>query len=362
MAITEKTFGQINGQTITRYTLTNDQGFQVSCLDYGCIITEILAPDRDGLLENVVLGFDALDEYGSNPHYFGAVVGRFAGRIQEGAFTIEGTDYQLAKNSDGQHLHGGPGGFHSAVWKANMIETENESIIEFTHLSPEGEEGFPGNLTMTVRYIVKNDENQLTISYSAKSDRTTLLNVTNHSYFNLSGDFKRTIVDHQLTIPSSQYAELNEDMLPTGTLVPVDEDPLFDFRDGRTIREGKDSGHPQIELVGGGYDHPFLLDKEAQPVIELTDKGSGRSLHIETTEPAVVLYTANHIGGPYSFKGVAAQNQLGLCLETQSLPDSVNHPHFPSAILRAGEVFESRTVYRFTVPVHHTIRATETAV
>ena len=347
MAVTEKAFGQIHGHTITRYTLTNDQGFQVSCLDYGCIITQILAADRDGLLENVVLGFDTLEEYGNNPHYFGAVVGRFAGRIKEGAFTIEGTDYQLAKNSDDQHLHGGPGGFHSAVWKANMIENEHESIVEFTHFSPDGEEGFPGNLTMTVRYIVKNDENQLTISYSAKSDKTTLLNVTNHSYFNLSGDFKRTIMDHQLTIPSGHYAELNEDMLPTGTLVSVEEDPLFDFRDGRTIREGKDSGHPQIKLVGGGYDHPFLLDKEAQPVIKFKDEESGRSLQIETTEPAVVLYTANHIGGPYSFKGVAAQNQLGLCLETQSLPDSVNHSHFPSAILRAGEAFESRTVYRF---------------
>lgn len=347
MAITEKAFGQINGQDITRYTLTNNKGFQVSCLDYGCIITEILAPDRDGLLENVVLGFDTLEEYGSNPHYFGAIVGRFAGRIQEGVFTIEGTDYQLAQNSNGQHLHGGPGGFHAAVWKAKLIENEYESIVEFTHFSPDGEEGFPGNLTMTVRYIIKNDENQLAISYSAVSDKTTLLNVTNHSYFNLSGDFKRPVLDHQLTIPSSQYAELNSDMLPTGRLVPVEEDSLFDFRKGRTIREGTDSQHPQIELVGGGYDHPFLLDKEVQPVIELKDAESGRSLQVETTEPAVVLYTANHIGGPYSFKGVAAQNQLGLCLETQGMPDSIHHPHFPSAILKAGEAFESQTMYRF---------------
>ncbi|WP_434401720.1 galactose mutarotase [Planococcus sp. 11815] len=347
MAITKKAFGQINGQDITRYTLTNNKGFQVSCLDYGCIITEILAPDRDGLLENVVLGFDTLEEYGSNTHYFGAIVGRFAGRIQKGAFTIEGTDYQLAQNSNGQHLHGGPGGFHAAVWKTKMIETENESIVELTHFSPDGEEGFPGNLTMTVRYIVKNDENQLTISYFANSDKTTLLNVTNHSYFNLSGDLKRTIVEHQLTIPSGHYAELNSDMLPTGKLVPVEEDPLFDFRKGRTIREGTDSQHPQIELVGGGYDHPFLLDKEAKPVIELKDEESGRGLQVETTEPAVVLYTANHIGGSYSFKGVAAQNQLGLCLETQGMPDSIHHPHFPSAILKAEEAFESRTVYRF---------------
>lgn len=347
MAITKKAFSQINGQDITRYTLTNDKGFQVSCLDYGCIITEILAPDRDGLLENVVLGFDTWEEYGSNPHYFGAIVGRFAGRIKEGAFTIEGTDYQLAKNSAGQHLHGGPGGFHAAVWKAKLIENEHESIVEFTHFSPDGEEGFPGNLTMTVRYIIKNDENQLAISYSAVSDKTTLLNVTNHSYFNLSGNFKQPVLDHQLTIPSSQYAELNEDMLPTGKLVSVDEDLLFDFRKGRTIREGTDSQHPQIELVGGGYDHPFLLDKEVQPVIELKDTESGRSLQVETTEQAVVLYTANHIGGPYSFKGVAAQNQLGLCLETQGLPDSIHHPHFPSAILKAGKKFESQTLYRF---------------
>ncbi len=348
MAIRQNTFGQKNGQDITRYTLTNDKGFQVSCLDYGCIITEILTPDQNGLLENVVLGFDTWEEYGSNPHYFGAVVGRFAGRIQEGAFTIEGTDYQLARNSNGQHLHGGPGGFHSVVWKAEAIETENESIIEFTHFSPDGEEGFPGNLTMTVRYVVKHDENQLAISYFAKSDKTTLLNITNHSYFNLSGDFKRTILDHRLTIPSNHYAELNGDMLPTGNLILAEEDRLFDFRNGSTLREGVDSQHPQIKLVGGGYDHPFLLNKEAQPVIELKDLESGRGLRVETTEPAVVLYTANHIGGPYSFKSVAAQNQLGLCLETQGMPDSVHHPHFPSAILKAQETFESRTVYKFT--------------
>ncbi len=348
MQVTEKEFGRKNGQPITQYTMTNDQGFQISCIDYGCIITEIMTPDRSGKLENIVLGFDTLEEYERNTHYFGTIVGRFAGRIKGGAFTLEGKAYQLAQNSNGQHLHGGPGGFHSALWKSKIIENENEAIVEFTHFSPDGEEGFPGNLTMTVRYILQNDQNRFTISYSGKSDKATLLNVTNHSYFNLSGNFKRTILDHELTLQSDQYAELNGEMLPTGTLIRAEEDPLFDFRSGKTIREGADSEHPQIKLVGNGYDHPFLLNSEKQPAIELTDPESGRSLQIQTTEPAVVLYTGNHVGGSYSIKGVEARNHLGLCLETQGLPDSVNIPHFPSAILKADEEFRSETSYVFS--------------
>ena len=348
MEITEKAFGRKNNQTITLYTLKNDQGFQVSCIDYGCIITEITAPDRNEELENVVLGFDTFEEYESNPHYFGAVVGRFAGRIKEGAFAIDGTDYQVAKNANGHHLHGGPQGFHSAIWNSKVIQSENEAIVEFTHFSPDGEEGFPGNLSMTVRYTLKNGSNQLSISYSGKSDKMTLLNVTNHSYFNLSGNFKRTVLDHELTMKSDHYLELDEELLPTGALVSVDEDPLFDFRNGRSIRESTVSEHLQTKLAGHGYDHPFSLNQKEQPAIELHDAESGRKLRIQTTEPAVVLYTGNQIGGPYSIRGVEAQNHLGLCLETQGMPDSVNHPHFPSAILNAEEEFKSETVYSFS--------------
>lgn len=348
MEIIEKVFDYKNNEPIKQYILKNDQGFQVSCINYGCVLTEIITPDRNGNLENVVLGFDTLAEYESNPYFFGALVGRFAGRIKNGQFAIDGTNYQVPQNANGHHLHGGSKGFHSVLWDSQAITTDNEATVEFTYVSPDGEEGFPGNLTMTVRYTVKNDSNQLVISYSGKSDKSTLLNVTNHSYFNLSGNFKRTMLDHELTMNSEHYLELDEELLPTGTLVPVAEDTLFDFRSGRSIRESTTAEHPQNKLAGNGYDHPFLLEQTEQPSIELTDSESGRKLQIETTEPAVVLYTGNDIGGSYSIRGVEAEDYMALCLETQSPPDSVRHPHFPSAVLEAGEEFKSQTVYRFS--------------
>lgn len=320
----------------------------MSCMDYGCVITEIIAPDRDGKLENVVLGFDTLEEYESDPNFFGAMIGRFSGRIKEGSFTLDEEDYQLDRNSNGHNLHGGPGGLHSVLWDSKVIENDNEAIVEFTYVSGDGEEGFPGTLSMTVRYTLKNDSNQLVISYSGKSDKTTLLNVTNHSYFNLSGNLKRTILDHELTMKSNHYLELDEELLPTGKLAPVAEDFLFDFRNGRSIKEATTADHPQTKLAGNGYDHPFLLTETDGPAIELTDSESGRKLVIQTTEPAVVLYTGNAMGGAYSVRGTEAQNYLGLCLETQSPPDSMNHPHFPSAILKADQEFKSETIYTFS--------------
>lgn len=348
MEIIEKVFDYKNNEAIKQYILKNDQGFQVSCIDYGCVITEILTPDRDGNLENIVLGFDTLAEYESNPFFFGALVGRFAGRIKNGEFAIDGKDYQVSQNANGHHLHGGSKGFHSVRWDSKVTQSENEATVEFAYTSPDGEEGFPGNLAMTVRYTVKNDSNQLVISYSGKSNKSTLLNVTNHSYFNLSGNFKRTTLDHELTMKSDHYLELDEELLPTGTLIPVAEDPLFDFRNGRSIRESTTAEHKQNKLAGNGYDHPFLLEQTEQPSIQLTDSVSGRKLQIETTEPAVVLYTGNDIGGSYSVRGVKAQDYMALCLETQSPPDSVRHPHFPSAVLKAEEEFKSQTVYSFT--------------
>lgn len=348
MEVSKKVFGYKNNHPVTLYTLKNDQGFQVSCMDYGCVITEIMTPDRNGKMENVVLGFDTLKEYENNPFFFGALVGRFAGRIKDGEFSIEGIDYQVPKNANGHNLHGGAKGFHSTLWDSKVIQTENEATVEFTYVSPDGEEGFPGNLSMTVRYTLKNDSNQLVISYSGKSDKTTVLNVTNHSYFNLSGNFKRTILDHQLTMESDHYLELNEELLPTGNLVPVAEDTLFDFRNGRSIREATMSDHLQNKLAGNGYDHPFLLDHAEQSGIKLTDSVSGRKLVVETTEPAVVLYTGNDIGGSYSIRGIQAEDYLALCLETQSPPDSVHHPHFSSAILQAEEEFKSETTYSFS--------------
>ncbi|MGE6414814.1 aldose epimerase family protein [Planococcus kocurii] len=348
MEISQKLFGHKNNQPVTLYTLKNDRGFQVSCIDYGCVITEIITPDRNGKLENVVLGFDTFEEYENNPHFFGALVGRFAGRIKDGEFTLDGTSYQVAQNANGHHLHGGDQGLHAVIWESKVITSDQEAIVEFTYVSPDGEEGFPGNLSMTVRYSLKNDRNQLVISYRATSDKTTLLNVTNHSYFNLSGNLKKTVLDHELTMASDYYLDVDEELLPTGNLVSVTEDPLFDFRRGKTIRQATTAEHPQTKLAGNGYDHPFLLNRAKQPAVQLTDAESGRTLIIETTEPAVVFYTGNHIGGPYTIRGTAAQNQLGMCFETQGPPDSARHAHFPSSILRADEEFKSETTYTFS--------------
>lgn len=344
--VEQQLFGEIGGEPVTLYTIKNMNGFQVSCIDYGCIITEILAPDRTGNFENVVLGFDTLDEYKRDVHFLGAVAGRFAGRIKNGRAEIEGESHQLGRNSEGHHLHGGASGWHSVKWKSSTFVSTEGAGVQFTYTSPDGEEGYPGNLEMTVRYFVKNAEDELIISYSGIADQTTLLNPTNHSYFNLSGDLKRDVLDHQLRMPSPSYLELGDDLLPTGEIVPVDG-TVFDLRSGKEIRSAVESEHPQTILAGSGFDHPFLLVGEGEITAE--DPESGRKLTVSTTEPAVVLYTGNGLGGSYTIRGTAAKDNLGFCLETQKLPDSPNHPNFGSAILKAEENYTSETTFAFGV-------------
>ncbi|QFF97608.1 galactose mutarotase [Psychrobacillus glaciei] len=346
MKLTKKLFGFINEQPVTLFTIKNNKGFEVSCMDYGCIITEILAPDRFGKIENTVLGFGSLEEYEGNSYFLGAVVGRFAGRIKRGSFNLEGNVYQVKTNENNNHLHGGHKGFSHVLWDSKVIKCEHKTAVEFSYFSPDGEEGYPGNLKMKVVYTIYNGSNDLVITYSGISDKKTLINVTNHTYFNLSGNLERDILDHELTIDSQQFIELNEELLPTGNLVPVDHS-VFDFRQGRKISDGVESNHPQNILVGNGYDHPFLLNKSETHAIVLVDHESGRKLVLETTEPSVVLYTGNNLEGSYSTEGVELQNYLGVCLETQSPPDSIHHQHFQSSIVREGEVFKSKTKYSF---------------
>lgn len=348
MEVQQRLFGHLEGRPVTLFTVRNANGFQVSCIDWGCIITEIQAPDQNGKLENVVLGFDTLEEYGNNLHFLGAVAGRFAGRIKGGAFKLDGKDYQLAANANGHHLHGGTKGFSHVLWDSNVIHNGNEARIEFTYLSPDGEEGYPGNLELKVTYAISDDANDLLISYSALTDETTLVNLTNHSYFNLSGDLKEDVLSHCLTLDSSEFLELDEELIPTGEMMQVDRS-MFDFREGRKIHDGTVSGDPQNLQAGCGYDHPFLLDRNQQEEIVLEHEVSGRKLTVETTEPAVVLYTGNGLEGPDIYRGTKACNYLGLCLETQGLPDSIHHPHFPSAVLKAGERYTSETRYSFGV-------------
>ncbi|MED0747364.1 galactose mutarotase, partial [Aeribacillus composti] len=307
-----------------------------------------LAPDREGKLENIVLGFDSIEEYErhSSP-YFGAVVGRFAGRIKEGRFTLDGQEYQVTKNENQNHLHGGNKGFSKVLWDYNVgEEKENEISIEFCYFSPNGEEGYPGSLDVKVIYSLTN-ENELIITYYGKSDKKTLLNMTNHTYFNLSGDLKRDILYHELTIKSDKFIELDDELLPTGNLIDV-KGTVFDFRKGRKIITGVKSTHPQILLANKGFDHPFLLNTNHQQEIILYEKESGRKLVIETDEPSVVLYTGNKLGEQrYKIRNVNSKNYLGLCLETQAPPDSVHHPHFHSSILNENNIYRKRTKYLF---------------
>ncbi|MFX3624774.1 MAG: aldose epimerase family protein [Ectobacillus sp.] len=347
MKVTEKKFTQLDSQTIYEYTFVNDNGIEISCINYGCIITKIVTPDRNGEFQNIVLGFDSLEEYQKYSPYFGAVVGRVAGRIKDAEFELDGVTYNLAKNNNGNHLHGGIKGFSDVVWEAAPIQNEDEVGVEFSYMSLDGEEGYPGNLAVRVKYTL-NNRNEFSIAYYGKSDKKTLVNLTNHTYFNLSGDAARDILDHALTLKSNQYLELTEALLPTGEILDVANTP-FDFREGRKIKDGAVSEHPQNILAGKGYDHPFLLNENCSGEIVLQDEESGRKLTIETDQNAVVLYTGNQLGDHFSIRGTQSQKYLGLCLETQGLPDSIHHPHFPSCVLDKDEEYQSVTKYTFEV-------------
>lgn len=345
MKVLKEKFAELDGQEITAFTVINDNGMEVKAINYGCIITKLLAPNRDGQYENVVLGFDSLEEYQQHSPYFGAVVGRHAGRIANGEFAIDGKTYKLAKNNGRNHLHGGITGFDKVIWDAEVEESNASISLVFTYVSKDGEEGYPGNLHVKVLYTLTND-NELEISYEATSDKKTVVNLTNHTYFNLSGNLERDILDHTLTLKSEEFLELREDLIPTGKIA-LAAGTAFDFRAGRKIKDGAASSDPQNILAGNGYDHPFLLTENNDKEIILYDEESGRRLIIETNQPGVVLYTGTQLEDNFQIRGVQSRKYLGLCLETQGLPDSLNHPHFPSATLDQGELYQSKTIYRF---------------
>ncbi|MGB8000644.1 MAG: aldose epimerase family protein [Anaerobacillus sp.] len=348
MKITKRRFGELNGEEVTQYTVSNENGLEISCLDYGCIITKIIMPDANGVPENIVLGFDELDSYLTDSPYFGAVIGRVGGRIANGRFELNGQHFELPKNDGRNHLHGGPNGFDKVIWKTEVInERDGEIGLQFFYSSSDGEEGYPGNLDVTVSYVLTNN-NELSISYSGSSDRDTLLNLTNHTYFNLSGNLKETVLHHELVLPSNHYLELNKELLPTGNKVDV-TNTTFDFRNGRKIIDGKKSIDSQNVLVGNGYDHPFLLDEMNHKKMILSDPRSGRKVEVDTTESCVVLYTGNSIPEDFTLRGVSSEKYLGVCLETQSPPDAINHPDFPSIVLEKGKKYNSKTTYTFGI-------------
>lgn len=346
MKILDRVFGNYNGKKVMEYTLTNDSGMTVSCLNYGCVITKIIVPDRNGIFENVVLGFDEFEDYLEFSPYFGAVVGRVAGRIKGAKFELDSEEYRLTANESPNHLHGGKQGFNSVIWETETIEQKDGVGLRFSYRSHDGEEGYPGNLDTTVTYLLSNT-NDLSITYEAMTDRKTVVNLTNHSYFNLSGQGKRLCSEHILQLKSDRFLELGQDLLPTGRIIPAENTP-FDFNQGRLLQSGMKSDHPQNILVGNGYDHPLLFTQGGENSIMLSEKESGRSLLVTTDQPCVVLYTGNKLDGPFSIAGVPAKNYLGVCLETQGLPDAIHHPDFPTVILNPEEVYYSTTKYRFS--------------
>ncbi len=305
------------------------------------------APDREGNFENIVLGYSDLADYQTNIPNFGVVVGRVAGRIKGAQFELEGQTYNLANNDGAHHLHGGPGGFSHLLWDGEIIDSGAVSGVQFTYLSPDGEEGYPGNLKVTVTYTLDND-NRFTITYQGQSDKTTLFAPTNHTYFNLSGNCQEDILGHVLKIDSSRFVELDCDLIPTGNILPV-SGTTFDFRAGHSILEGTLVAHPQNQLALSGYDHPFILDSHKVDTIALWYPVNGRRITVKTDAPGVVLYTGNQLPDTLNILGGKSRKYLGLCLETQAIPDAIHNLHFPSYILHKNKLFSSQTQYTFGI-------------
>ncbi|WP_432663569.1 aldose epimerase family protein [Wukongibacter baidiensis] len=346
MKIVKEGFGTLkSGEEVNKYRLKNDMGLEVNVLNYGGIITEILAPDKTGKFENVVLGFDNIRDYKEKSPYFGSVVGRIAGRISGASFEIDGEEYNLAKNNGRNNLHGGEKGFDKVIWEVKEIIREDYIGIELSYFSPDGEEGFPGNLDVKMEYLLNND-NEFEIKYSAVSDKKTIINLTNHSYFNLSGDCKEDVLDHKLTINADRIGYVNHEVIPNGTIVAV-EGTVFDFTEAKKV--GKDINQDDQQLLYcGGYDHPFILNEDENPAAKLEDEESGRVLEIITDQPAVVFYSGNGLGEDLILSGNRkGKKNLALCLETQDYPDAINQENFPTKIYNPGEKYEAYTKYRF---------------
>lgn len=329
------------------FTLINDQGMSVSALDYGGIITKILAPDRNGNMENIVLRYKNYADYETNPNYFGALIGRVAGRIQYASFELNGKKYTLEKNDSDNHLHGGSTGFHQVIWNAEPFQTNDTAGLKLAHKSSDGEGRYPGNAAIEVTYTLNND-NQFIIDYSAVSDKTTPLTLTNHSYFNLSGNFKSTVHQHHVTMDSREFVELDEELIPTGRLIDV-SGTSFDFRNGRLLEDGFKDNFKQNKIAGGGYDHNFIFDKMQEKDVIVYEKQSGRVLAINTDQPGMVMYTSNGLEEGLELAEGSSGKHLGVCFETQASPASLHHEGFPSVILKADEAYNKRTIFSFGV-------------
>jgi aldose 1-epimerase len=344
--ITEQDWGTTrDGTPVQLFTLTNRDGMVARITSYGAILTELQAPDRQGQLTNVVLGFDNLERYLQGHPAFGATVGRVANRIAHARFTLDEQEYRLAANHGAHHIHGGIRGFDKVVWQSKALPAKhNAASVQFSYLSPDGEEGYPGNLSVVVIYTLT-DDNELRIDYHGTTDKPTILNLTNHSYFNLAGS--GDVLDHELFIDADRYTPADQDLIPTGEIVAVKGTPL-DFTQPTRIGERIDQLKPQPN----GYDHNYVLNSGGSSLAlaaRAYEPHSGRVLEVLTTEPGVQLYTGNWLDGRIKgIGGVVYGRHGGFCLETQHYPDSINQPGFPSTVLRPGQTFQSTTVFKFS--------------
>lgn len=349
----KSSFGKTaSGEPVDLYLLTNKNGVEAAISTYGGAVVSLKVPDRRGTLEDVVLGYDTLEGYEKDKVYFGAIVGRYANRIAHAEFTLDGETYTLAKNNGENTLHGGIRGFNKKVWAAKAIPGKDSQALELSYLSKDGEEGFPGNLKVTVTYTLM-DSNKLRIEYSATTDKKTVVNLTNHSYFNLAGAGSGDILGHILQIEADKFTPVNSGLIPTGELRDV-TNTAFDFRKPTAIGARIDSNDEQIKL-GGGYDHNFVLRSWEKPSGEtpaarVVEPQSGRVLEVWTTLPGMQLYTGNFLDGTVKGKGgIGYTRRSAFCLETQYYPDSPNQPKFPSPVLPRGERYHAMTLYKFSV-------------
>jgi len=343
----KQSFGKTeDGQPVSLYILTNKNGVEAAITNYGGTVVSLIVPDRNGKREDVVLGYDNLDGYATGKAYIGATVGRYANRIAQATFTLDGTTYTLAKNDGDNHLHGG---FNKRVWTAKDVSSSAGQALELTYLSKDGEEGFPGNLPVKVVYTLT-DENELRIDYTATTDKDTVLNLTNHAYFNLAGQGNGDILQQQIMIRADRFTPIDATSIPTGELRSVKGTP-FDFTKMTAIGARIDQDDQQLKL-GRGYDHNFVLNGDTMRALFLAAQGydphSGRLLEVLTTEPGIQLYTGNFLDGIHGKDGKVYNRRYAFCFETQHFPDSPNHPNFPTTELKPGQHFQSTTVYKFS--------------
>jgi aldose 1-epimerase len=347
-AVQQEKFGTREGRPVNLYTLKNAHGIEIKAMNYGGIIVSIRVPDRKGQFADVVLGHDKLEGYIPNPPYLGAIVGRYANRIANGTFTLDGKAYTLPKNDGPNTLHGGTTRtFDKVAWEAEPLKGKNG--VAFSYLSKDGEEGFPGNLKVKVTYTLT-DSNELLIDYEATADKATPINVSQHSYFNLAGQGTGDILDHEVMINADRFTPVDKNLIPTGELRPVKGTPM-DFTTAMKIGARIDDNYEQLQL-GHGYDHNYVLNRKGpgmQLAARVYEPTSGRVLEVSTTQPAVQFYSGNFLDGTVTGKEDRVyKRRYGFCLETQHFPDSPNHPNFPSTILKPGETFHQKTSFKFS--------------